>query len=79
LSPARVVVLDEHGHDPSGIVVEVYDHAEPPAGLQDVLSVKTPTPRQRVVLSVIGRLDRAEDQFEVLQQPAASAQREMLP
>jgi hypothetical protein len=78
LSPARVVVLHEHGHDPPGIVVEVYDHSEPSAGLQDVLPVEALTPRQRVILSVIGRLDRAEDQLEVIQQPAAPAQRKML-
>lgn len=59
--------------------MHVYDHSEPPAGFQDVLPAGTLTPGQRVIVSVIRRLDCAEVQLKVLAQPAASTQRQMLP
>ena len=66
-----VVVLDEDRDDPGRIVVEVYDHAQPPAGLQ-IPPVEALTPGTRVVLAVIRCLDGCEDRVDVVEQPVAT-------
>jgi hypothetical protein len=68
---SRVVVLDKDRDDPCGNVVEVYDHAQPATGIEEVLPVEALTPRAWVFLVMVGNRDGRKDEVEVLQQPAA--------
>jgi hypothetical protein len=68
---SRVVVLHEDRDDPCGNVVEVYDHAQPATGIEQVLPVEALTARARVLFVVVGNRDGRKDEVEVLQQPAA--------
>jgi hypothetical protein len=55
--------LDQGGHDPCGLVVEVYDYPQPPAGIY-VPSIEVLAARDRVVDAVIGMRDSAESRLQ---------------
>ena len=52
------VFLDHCGHDPSGLVTEVYDHPQPPSGI-DVSPIEVLAARDSIVNAVIGMRDGA--------------------
>lgn len=54
--------MDQCGHDPRGLVIEVYDHPQPPSGI-DVSPIEVLAARDRVIKAVVGMRDGAEDQF----------------
>jgi hypothetical protein len=54
--------LDQCGHDPRGLVIEVYDHPQPPSGI-DVSPIEVLAARDSIVNAVIGMRDGAENQF----------------
>jgi hypothetical protein len=54
--------LDHCGHDPRGLVIEVYDHPQPPSGI-DVSPIEMLAARDCVISAMVGMGDGAEDQF----------------
>jgi hypothetical protein len=72
-----ILVLNQDRDDPGRIVVEVYDHAEPPIGVQDVLPVEALAAGARVVLAMVRHLDGGEDRVDVLEQPGPAPLREV--
>jgi hypothetical protein len=54
--------LDQCGHDPRGLLVEVYDYAQPATGI-DVLSIEVLAAWDRVLDAVVGMSDGAEDEL----------------
>jgi hypothetical protein len=54
--------LDQCGHDPRGLVIEVYDHPQPSSGI-DVSPIEVLAARDSVVNAVIGVRNGAEDQL----------------
>jgi hypothetical protein len=54
--------LDQCGHDPRRFVIEVYDHPQPPSGI-DVSPIEVLAARDSVVNAVIGMRNGAEDQL----------------
>jgi hypothetical protein len=76
---SRVVVLYEHGHDPSRNVVEVYDDPPPATWVEQVLPVEALAAGARVVLAMVGERHGREDQVDVLEQPTAAALKEVQP
>jgi hypothetical protein len=54
--------LDQCGHDPRGLVVEVYDYPQPPAGI-DVPAIEALAAWDRVIDAVVGVRDGAQDEL----------------
>jgi hypothetical protein len=60
-----VVLLDQGGHDPGRLFVEVYDHAQPPAMI-DMAAIEVLTARKRVECSMIGVGYGPEDEVNLV-------------
>jgi len=61
-------VLDGSGDNPGGIVIEVYDHPEPPLQI-DVLPVEALPSWIGIVRSVVGTSHRFHDHVDVVEKP----------
>lgn len=61
-------MLDRCGDDPSGTVVEVYDHPQPPLQV-NVLPVEPLPSRIGIVSAVIGASHRFQNHVDVVEQP----------
>ena len=61
-------MLDGNGDDPGGILIEVYDHPEPPLQI-DVLPVEALPPWIGIVRSVVGTSHRFHDHVDVVEKP----------
>jgi hypothetical protein len=66
------VFLIERRYDPSGLVIEVYDYPEPSPGGREVGAVVAFSAWDRVVGAVIGTLDRAEDDIDMVEKASAT-------
>ena len=71
MSFPRVVVLDDCGDDPGGLVVEVYDDPQPTVWL-DVLAIEALSSRDRVQRMEIWTRDGAHDHVDVVEQPGTA-------
>lgn len=69
--------MDQDGHDPGWLIVEVYDDPQPAPRLEWVLSVESLAARSRIVFAIVRPRDRREDRIEMVQQPVAAAQGEV--
>ncbi|MGP0102679.1 MAG: hypothetical protein ACLPUT_13810 [Solirubrobacteraceae bacterium] len=63
-----IIVLYYDGHDPRGILAEVYDDPQPAVRL-DVLAVETLATGDRVQDTMVGPRDRPHDHVDVIEQP----------
>jgi len=72
-----IVILDEDGHDPARLVVEVYDNPQPAPRIERVLAVEALTAWPRIVFMMVRSFDGSEDRLDVVEQPVSVAASEV--
>jgi hypothetical protein len=66
------VVLDNRGHHPGRLLVEVYDDLQPTPRL-DVTAIEALATSDRVQRAQVGARNRAHDDVDVVEQPGTAA------